>query len=92
MLCGLSVHAFARPNAQGMCTAGIYRYSRNPMYLAYFVHYLGCVILTRSIPLLIILILFQAVTHWVILSEERWCLTTFGEDYRAYMQSVRRYL
>ena len=30
--------------------------------------------------------------HWVILAEERWCLTRFGDAYARHMQKVPRYL
>ncbi len=30
--------------------------------------------------------------HWIILAEERWCVESFGESYREYMGSVRRYI
>ena len=33
-LCAISMRDFARPHANGMNTKGLYRYSRNPMYMA----------------------------------------------------------
>lgn len=92
LLCIVSVVHFARPNENGLNAAGIYRISRNPMYLAYFVYFLGCALLTRSWILFIILLIFQISAHWIILSEERWCMETFGEDYIRYMRKTRRYI
>lgn len=87
-----STISFARPNPNGININGIYKISRNPMYVGYYIYYLGCVLLTHSWLLLISLIIFQISTHWIILSEERWCIHEFGNEYRSYMDRVRRYI
>ena len=88
----VSTVQFARPGQDGLNTGGIYRVSRNPMYVGYFIYFLGCVILTRSLPLLLSLLVFQISAHWIIRSEERWCKEKFGDAYLNYMKRVRRYL
>lgn len=92
IVCTVSVISFARPEKSGINQSGIYRVSRNPMYIGYFVYFLGCVLLTRSIVLFASLVIFQISAHWIILSEERWCIQKFGEVYIRYMEKVRRYL
>jgi protein-S-isoprenylcysteine O-methyltransferase Ste14 len=82
---------FARSNEAGMNTTGLYRISRNPMYVAFFLYFLGCCALTRSWYLLVALIFFQVSVHFLIISEERWCKNRFGKPYTAYMKKVRRY-
>lgn len=84
--------AFARTKQGEMTTQGIYQYSRNPMYVGYFACFLGCAIITRSIILFLVVMVFQIATHWIILSEERWCLATFGNSYIVYKDRVRRYI
>ncbi|MGX7131756.1 MULTISPECIES: methyltransferase family protein [Enterococcus] len=74
-----------------LITTGLFRLSRNPMYLGYFIYFLGCVFLTRSWVLFFSLLLFQFAAHWIILSEERWCEETFGLDYLTYKKKVPRY-
>jgi len=76
----------------GINLNGLYRVSRNPMYIAYFIYFLGCALLTHSLILLALLIGFQVSAHWIILSEERWCIKKFGEEYIKYMNKVRRYI
>lgn len=71
---------------------GLYRFSRNPMYVSYFVYFAGCVLLTRSRLLAALVLLFQLSEHWIILAEERWCREQFGAPYEAYRKRVRRYL
>ncbi len=94
---GLALYArsmvdYARPKTIGLNTGGLYRLSRNPMYVAFFLCLLGCALMPASWILLVLLGLFQVSSHWIILSEERWCIREFGEEYTAYMGRVRRYL
>jgi protein-S-isoprenylcysteine O-methyltransferase Ste14 len=92
LLCIISVFDFAKPKENGINLKGLYRVSRNPMYVAYFIYFLGCVLLTRSLVLLVILIVFQISAHWIIRSEERWCIEKFGDEFINYMNKVRRYI
>jgi protein-S-isoprenylcysteine O-methyltransferase Ste14 len=87
-----STISYARPDKKGINKNGLYHISRNPMNIGYFIYFLGFVLLTRSIELFIALIVFQISAHWIILSEERWCINEFGESYVNYMKKVRRYL
>lgn len=92
LLCLMSVINFAKPAENGINFRGLYQISRNPMYVAYFIYFLGCVVLTQSLLLFAVLIVFQISAHWIILSEERWCLKKFGDVYKDYMNKVRRYI
>ena len=82
---------FAKSTKQELRTRGIYRFSRNPMYVGYFLFFFGCVLMTESMILFVSLICFQVSSHWIILSEERWCQEKFGEEYLSYKGNVRRY-
>lgn len=75
---------FANPDEKGLNTKGLYALSRHPMYLAYFVFFLGMVMLTRSLVLLIFLAIFQLSAHFIILAEKRECFIKFGVAYQAY--------
>lgn len=88
----VSMINYSKPKINGINLNGLYRVSRNPMYIAYFIYFLGCVFLTQSWILLVLLICFQISAHWIILSEERWCIKKFGEEYIKYMNKVRRYI
>ena len=76
----------------GMNRNGIYKFSRNPMYVAYFICFAGMAVLTRSLVLLAVVMVFQVSAHWIILAEERWCMEKFGTAYGQYMKEVRRYI
>lgn len=92
ILYAVSIVNYAKPKMNGINLNGLYRVSRNPMYIAYFIYFLGCALLTHSLILLALLICFQVSAHWIILSEERWCIKKFGEEYIKYMNKVRRYI
>ena len=88
----VSIVNYAKPKMNGINLNGLYRISRNPMYITYFIYFVGCVLLTHSWILLVLLIVFQVSAHWIILSEERWCIRKFGEEFIKYMSKVRRYI
>ncbi len=92
ILCTISIINFAMPSNAGLNIDGFYQFSRNPMYLSYFVCFVGCAMLTQSLILCGIVLIFQFSSHWIILSEERWCIERFGEAYKQYMKKVRRYI
>jgi protein-S-isoprenylcysteine O-methyltransferase Ste14 len=92
LLYAVSMCQFGKPSEQGINTNGLYKFSRNPIYVAFFVVLLGCALITQSLILLALSVIYQISVHWVILSEERWCLSEFGEQYEQYMKNVRRYL
>lgn len=87
-----SAASFAKPAASGINTNGMYKFTRNPMYVSYFIYFLGVVLLTGSWILGAAVLVFIISSHFIILSEERWCVQQFGEEYTNYMAKVRRYI
>ena len=92
ILLAISVVNFAAPSESGVNESGIYRISRNPMYVAYFICFVGFALLTQSLILLGFVLIFQISAHRIILAEEKWCIEKFGEEYLQYMNSVGRYI
>jgi protein-S-isoprenylcysteine O-methyltransferase Ste14 len=62
------------------------------MYVSYFVCFLGISILIQSWLFFSLLLIFQISAHWIIRSEERWCLQQFGKAYQDYQERVGRYI
>ncbi|MEI5994708.1 methyltransferase family protein [Candidatus Enterococcus mansonii] len=87
----LSTIDFSKQKPNTLRVYGIYQYSRNPMYLGYLLFFFGCTLIMQSVNLFICLVLFQLSTHFIILSEERWCEDHFGSEYNDYSGRVRRY-
>ena len=72
---------------------GLYRYVRNPMYVAVSTILLGEALLARSTALLVYWgIFFAAANVFVILYEEPALRRQFGDSYVSYQQRVGRWL
>lgn len=83
---------FCHPGPHGFADGGLFRVSRNPMYVSYLLVLLGIAALAASPVMLALALGFQAAGHRLVLAEERWCRKRFGNPYEAYMGRVRRYL
>jgi protein-S-isoprenylcysteine O-methyltransferase Ste14 len=73
-------------------TDGLFRISRNPMYLGVYSTLTGVVLYTFNPLLLLIGIYIAAVHHQIILAEEEHLRIVFGKEYEDYCKRVRRYL
>lgn len=72
---------------------GLYGVSRNPIYLAMAIFYVGVSLLFNSIWFLPPLVLALLTIHYgVILREEKYLAGKFGEEYLNYKNRVRRWL
>ena len=72
---------------------GPFRFTRNPMYVALALLYLGAAFLLNTPwPLLLFPILLILVQTYVIAREERYLERKFGDEYLQYKSRVRRWL
>ncbi|MBK0013266.1 isoprenylcysteine carboxylmethyltransferase family protein [Stenotrophomonas sp. S41] len=79
--------------ATALVTGGIYRHTRNPMYLGQALVLLGGMLWLRSAAALLVVPLFVGwITRFQILPEERVLSARFGADYAAFRRDVRRWL
>jgi protein-S-isoprenylcysteine O-methyltransferase Ste14 len=79
--------------ATALVTSGPFRFSRNPLYLALTLLFLGLSLAVNTWWGFIVLGPLLLLMHkGVILREERYLEQKFGESYRQYSSSVRRYL
>ena len=73
--------------------AGPYRFSRNPVYLAFSLLQVGLALLINSAWLLVTLVPAAALMALVVVPrEERYLTARFPLEYAAYKESVRRWL
>ena len=79
--------------ARALVTSGVYRWTRNPIYLAFFLVYGGLGMVVRS-PWILILTLPLIITirYGVVAREETYLERRFGDSYRDYKARVRRWL
>ncbi len=87
----ISTYNYATAPENETITKGMYRISRNPLYFYYGLMILGLTIASLSVFLFILWISITIVTHLIILTEEQYCLKTYGSSYQEYMQKVPRY-
>jgi len=75
-----------------LVTGGVYRFTRNPMYLGAAFTYFGLAIAFRSLGALALLaVVILVIRTQVIAREERYLTAKFGDDYVRYMREVRRW-
>jgi len=82
-----------RSSSSALITSGPFRYSRNPAYVALSMLYFGFGIVVDSVWILGLGVVAVLITHYaVILREEAYLERKFGDEYRAYVAEVRRWL
>ena len=101
LLFGRSVQRFraagtpvpARKPTTAIVRTGPYRFSRNPIYLAFSMLQLGIAIWVGSWWLVATLAVALAIIQYVVVpKEERYLEARFGAEYRDYKADVRRWL
>ena len=76
-----------------LVTTGLYRYSRNPMYLGMVLILFGVALLLGSLtPFGVLLLFFGYVDIHFIRREEQMLATQFGQDWLEYKARVRRWI
>jgi protein-S-isoprenylcysteine O-methyltransferase Ste14 len=79
--------------ASSLVTSGVYRYTRNPMYLGLSVTLTGwAVFLSNPLALLAVPLFVLYINRFQINPEERVLSLLFGAEYAAYKEKVRRWL
>jgi protein-S-isoprenylcysteine O-methyltransferase Ste14 len=73
-------------------TKGIYRYSRHPMYLTPFLVFIGVGIASASWVFLVFSVIYIILPPFFIVPEEHFCLKTYGDAYREYMNRTPRWI
>ena len=82
-----------RDPASALILRGLYRHSRNPVYVAFCLAPIGIGILVNSFWILISFIPSALLVYFIaIRKEEAYLEKKFGEEYIHYKQKVRRWL
>lgn len=76
-----------------LVSTGIYRFSRNPMYLGFLLTLAGwAVFLANALALVFVPVLVAYMNRFQITPEERVLSAMFGTEFSAYRQRVRRWV
>ena len=88
----INIKTFEEPGA--LVTGGLYKYSRNPMYLGFVIAIFGMAVLYQgAVVTFIAAFIFLYITdRWYIRYEERAMLNKFGEEYKDYCRKARRWI
>ena len=91
--CKTTVHPWSPDETSVLVTQGVFRLSRNPMYLALLLLLLAYYLYqpTWFSPLVFVVVTWY-LTRFQILPEERILSEKFGDQYAQYASSVRRWL
>ena len=73
-------------------TEGLYRISRNPIYLGTFLIFIGIGIACASWLVLLLIAVFIILQNSSLGAEERWCLEQYGDAYREYMDKTPKWI
>ncbi len=88
---GTNIDTFNEPGT--LVTDGLFRYSRNPMYLGGVLALTGIWLLLGTLsPLLVVLVLIVIADRWYITFEEAALVRKFGKSYEDYRMKTRRWI
>ena len=75
-----------------LITTGIFRISRNPAFLAFYLVYIGILLMFFNPVLFFFTAWAIVMLHLQIKQEEKFLLATFGDEYAKYRKQTRRYI
>lgn len=88
-----TVNPLAPDRSSSLVATGIYRYSRNPMYLGFLLALAGWGVYLANWAAAVLPLVFVAyLSRFQIMPEERALSAKFGPQYAAYCRAVRRWL
>ena len=80
-------------SASSLVSQGLYRYTRNPMYVGLLLTLLAwAVFLANPVAVLWVVVFVLYITRFQIIPEERVLASLFGAEYEAYKGRVRRWV
>ena len=90
---GTTVNPLRPEKASTLVVTGIYRITRNPMYLGLLLVLVAwAVILSNALALILLPAFILYMNHFQIRPEEAALMSTFGPAFRTYKSKVRRWL
>lgn len=92
LLLSLATFSFITAPADELIQKGVYRISRNPMYLATFLILLGAGVASASFILIILSVIIFICFYYEARVEERYCSKIYRDIYNKYLDRVPRWL
>ena len=89
----LAIYSFVTTPIDKPVSKGIFRYSRNPMYLSFFILSIGIFLVSISWIYLLIALIWMILIHFMdIPVEESECTKKYGIDYIDYVERTPRWI
>ena len=88
----VAVLNFAASPKDKVITKGLYRFTRNPVYIGLLLLQFGLGIACSSWLYLLLTVVLMILLNANSSAEERYCLYRYGDDYRKYMNSTPRWI
>lgn len=87
-----TVNPHKASSASSLVIQGVYRYTRNPMYVGFLLTLVAwAVFLANPLAVLWVVVFVLYITRFQIVPEERVLASLFGAEYEAYKRRVRRW-
>ena len=92
-ICKTSINPHDFKHTTQLVSTGIFRFSRNPMYLSLLLMLIAWTVwLGNSLAWIGVLAFILVINRFQIAREETYLESKFGDEYRHYKQKVRRWL
>ncbi len=91
LLSGYTSTCFVTAPKDKLITKGIYKYSRNPIYLVNGLIIITVALLTSASIYFVLFVIYIISTYFTIRVEERYCAVKYADDYRKYIKNTPRY-
>jgi protein-S-isoprenylcysteine O-methyltransferase Ste14 len=92
VLIAITMINFATTPMNEPVTKGIYRYSRNPMFIGWFLLYFGIAIACISWLYVLIIVFFIFIMSYLSPYEEAMTLDHYGKPYKDYMERTPKWI
>ena len=92
VLIAITMINFATTPMDKPVTKGVYRYSRNPMFIGWFLIYFGIATACISWVYIVIIVLFILITAYLSPFEEAITLEHYGKAYKEYMERTPKWI
>jgi len=87
-----ALYNFASTSDDKPATSGVYRLTRHPMQITAIIIWIGIGIASANMIIIACSVALGLISYFSFISQERFCMRTYGEFYTSYMKKTPRYL
>jgi len=91
-LYAVALYNFASTSDDKPVTSGIYRLTRHPMQIMSIIMWIGIGIASTNLIIIASSIALAIILNFSFISQEQFCMQTYGESYKSYIKKTPRYL